>query len=90
MVQLEKRGAKPLSRQKSENAVWNWHCLNGRMKAASVENEEHQAQSAEATDKLERLLLNAKAQMKQGKSLSRADRQRLNLALDSWLAAHIG
>lgn len=55
-----------------------------------MENEEHQAQSAEATDKLERLLLNAKAQMKQGKSLSRADRQRLNLALDSWLAAHIG
>lgn len=72
------------------NAVWNWHCLNGRMKAVSVENEEHQAQPSaeEVIDKLEQLLLNAKARMTQGRSLARADRQRLNLALDSWLAAH--
>ncbi|WP_313326653.1 hypothetical protein [Sphingobium yanoikuyae] len=55
-----------------------------------MDNEDHEARSSakEEADKLERLLLNARAQMKQGKSLSRADRQRLNLALDIWLAAH--
>ena len=60
------------------------------MKAAPVDSEDLNAQfsPAELTDKLQSLLLNAKTQMKRGQTLSRADMQRLNLALDNWRAAH--